>query len=145
MIEGQDLPKREITVTEIDQEIKDAVYNYAGPKLKDSIIVDSKITRSSLIKNVYKETLEEFAEKYEEQESDIAKSYESLLKELVRNIIVKDKTRLDSRDYTTVRNIDIDVSFLSKKMKNNRTLYFIGRTKNMGKLYGILSKNKKLL
>ncbi|MGI9533376.1 MAG: polyribonucleotide nucleotidyltransferase [Thermodesulfobacteriota bacterium] len=114
MTEGLNIEKREVTVTEIDTEIKDAVYEFAGPKLRESIVVDSKSSRSEVVHNVFNETIESFGEKYEEQETEISKSYEKLLKELVRDIIVKDKTRLDSRDYTTVRNIDIDVSFLPR-------------------------------
>lgn len=114
MVEGLNIEKREITLTEINNEIKDTVYDFAGPKLRESIIVDSKNSRRDVIQNVYNDLIEQYGEKFEDQESDISKSYDQLLKELVREIIVKDKIRLDSRDFETVRNIDIDVSFLPR-------------------------------
>ncbi|MGI9535013.1 MAG: polyribonucleotide nucleotidyltransferase [Thermodesulfobacteriota bacterium] len=114
MIEGLNIEKREITVSEINSEIKDAVYEFAGPKLRESIIVDSKTTRRDVIQKIYNDFLDQYGEQFEDQETDISKSYEQLLKELVREIIVKDKIRLDSRDYEKVRNIDIDVSFLPR-------------------------------
>ncbi len=114
MIEGLNIQKREVTPVEIDPEIKKAVYEFAGSKLRESIITDSKSSRRDVIQSIQNETVEKLKENFEDNESDILKSYEDLLKEVARGIVVKDKTRLDSRDYETVRDIDIDVSFLPR-------------------------------
>ena len=114
MVEGLNIEKRHITLVEVNSEVKDAVYEFAGPKLRESIIADSKSCRKEIIRDIYTKTLEQLKEKFAGLESDISKSYEQLLKGIVREIIVKNKIRLDSRDYRSVRDIDIDVSFLPR-------------------------------
>ncbi len=114
LAEGLNIEKRQITKAEENTEITEIVKQFASEKLKSSIIVDSKSERRDLIKKVQTELLEEYAEKYEGMESDILKAYDKLLKELVRGIIVNDKVRLDTRDFTTVRKITVDVPFLPR-------------------------------
>ena len=114
LVEGLNVEKRQIVKAEENTEIIEIVKEFASEKLKKSIIVDSKSERRDLIERVQAELLEEYAEKYEGMESEIKKAYDNLLKELVRGIIVNDKIRLDTRDFTTVRNISIDVPFLPR-------------------------------
>lgn len=114
LIDGLNIEKRQITKAEENTEITEIVKQFASEKLKSSIIVDSKSERRDLIKRVQTELLEEYAEKYEGMESEILKAYDKLLKDLVRGIIVNDKVRLDTRDFTTVRKITVDVPFLSR-------------------------------
>ncbi len=114
MVDGLNIQKRVVKPFEIAPKLKEAVYQFAGPKLRESIIADSKSTRRDSIQSIYLETVESLKESFEDEGKSIAKSYESLLKEVMREIVVKKKTRLDSRDYETVRDIDIDVSLLSR-------------------------------
>ena len=114
LVEGINVEKRQIIKAEENTEIIEIVKEFASEKLKKSIIVDSKSERRDLIEQVQADLLEEYAEKYEGMESEIKKAYDNLLKELVRGIIVNDKIRLDTRDFTTVRNISIDVPFLPR-------------------------------
>lgn len=114
LADGLNIEKRQLIKSEENTEIAEAVKAFASDKLKNSIIVDSKSERRDLIKKVQTELLEEYADKYEGMEADILKAYDKLLKELVRGIIVNDKVRLDTRDFTTVRKITVDVPFLPR-------------------------------
>jgi len=114
LIDGLNIEKREGIKQEENTEIDRIVKSFATEKLKNSIIVNSKSERRDLIKKVQSELMEEYAEKHEGMENEFSKSYEKLLKELVRGIIVNDKIRLDTRDYTTVRDITVDVPFLPR-------------------------------
>ena len=114
LTDGLNIEKRQIAKPEENTEITEIVKQFASEKLKSAIIVDSKSERRDLIKRVQTELLEEYAEKFEDMESEILKAYDKLLKELVRGIIVNDKVRLDTRDFTTVRKITVDVPFLPR-------------------------------
>ena len=114
LVDGINIEKREIIKAEENEEIKADVYNFAADRLKNSIISNSKSDRKDVIKSVYTDLLEELGEKYEGNEAEVSKSYEKMLKDLVRKMIVNDKIRLDSRDFTTVRDITGDAGFLSR-------------------------------
>lgn len=114
MVDGLDIENRVVKSSGVNPELQEAVYKFAGPKLHESIVTDSKSSRKNNIQSIYLETTEKLKEDFEDDEKGIEKSYESLLKEVMREIVVKKKIRLDSRDYETVRDIDIDVSFLPR-------------------------------
>ena len=114
LTDGLNIEKRQLTKAEDNEEIAELVKNFATEKLKTSIIVDSKSERRELINKVKSELMDEYGEQYEGMEAEISKAYEKLLKDLVRGIIVNDKIRLDTRDFTTVRNISVDVPLLPR-------------------------------
>lgn len=113
-IEGLEKPKREVKKSEIDPEVTEAVESFAKDKLRKDIIVDSKTSRSDLVRQVKQDMKESFGERFEEKEDHVSKAYDKLLKDLVRGIIVNEKVRPDGRDFTTVRPISSEVGFLPR-------------------------------
>lgn len=114
LVEGMDIAKREVKISEIDPEVNEAVTSFAKDRLRKEIIVDSKTARSALIKDVMNEMKESFGDRFEGKETDVSKAYEKLLKDLVRDIIANDRVRPDGRDYTTVRPITSEIGFLPR-------------------------------
>jgi polyribonucleotide nucleotidyltransferase len=112
---GLTIEKRVLTPPEVDEEFNAKLVSYAKDKLKESIVIASKTERKERIKNVYTETQEYMSSEYPDQEEvDISKQFEELLKNSVRAMIVNDKRRLDERGYTDIRDISGEVGFLPR-------------------------------
>jgi len=115
LMSGLTIEKRVLTPPEVDEEFNAKVVSYAKDKLKESIVIASKTERKERIKNVYTETQEYMSSEYPDQEEvDISKQFEELLKNSVRAMIVNDKRRLDERGYTDIRDISGEVGFLPR-------------------------------
>lgn len=113
-VDGLEKTKREVKKSEIDPEVMEAVTNFAKDRLRKDIIVDSKSSRSDLIRQVQQDMKESFGDRFEGKEQHITKAYDKLLKDMVRGIIVNEKLRPDGRDFTTVRPITSEVGFLPR-------------------------------
>jgi len=113
LVSGLGVEKRvmeEKTENPLDSE----VLAFAGQKLRDTLISASKAERRQRIKSIEAETEEHIKSRHPEEEVNVSGPFEKLLKDLVRDLIVKDKIRLDGRGYTDVRNIYGEVGFLSR-------------------------------
>ncbi len=113
-IDGIEVPKREVKKAEIDAEVSEAVAVFAKDRLRENIIVDSKSSRSDLVREVLSDMKESFGDRFEEKEDHVGKAYDKLLKDMVRGIIVNEKVRPDGRDFTTVRPITSEIGFLPR-------------------------------
>jgi len=112
---GLTIEKRVLTSPEVDEEFNAKVISFAKGKLEETIVIASKTERKERIKNVYTETQEYMSSQYPEQEEvNISKPFDELLKNLVRGMIVNDKRRLDERGYTDIREISGEVAFLPR-------------------------------
>ena len=114
LVSGLDIEKRVLDPVEEDEDFDSKVISFAEDKIKEAIVISSKTERNDTIKKVRSETEEYISSLYPDEEVDISKPFEKLLKESVRGLIVNDKKRLDGRTYTDVRPISGEVGFLPR-------------------------------
>ena len=115
LVSGLTIEKRVLTPPEVDEEFNAKVVSFAKDKLEEAIVIASKTERKERIKNIYTETQEYMSSQYPNQEEvNISKPFEELLKNLIRGMIVNNKTRLDGRGYTDIREISGEVAFLPR-------------------------------
>jgi len=114
LVSGLDIEKRVLDPVEEDEDFDNKVISFAEGKIKEAIVISSKTERNDTIKKVRTETGEHISALYPDDEVDISKPFEKLLKESVRGLIVNDKVRLDGRTYTDVRPISGEVGFLPR-------------------------------
>ncbi|MCC6712443.1 MAG: polyribonucleotide nucleotidyltransferase [Candidatus Dadabacteria bacterium] len=115
LVSGLDVEKRQYEGLAEEDPLQDEILTFAGQKLKEAFVSSSKAERRERIKSIKQETEEHIASLHpEEEEVKISKPFEKVLKALVRDLIVKDRIRLDGRGYTDVRNIDGQVGFLPR-------------------------------
>ena len=114
LVSGLDIEKRVLDPVEEDEDFDSKVISFAEDKVKEAIVISSKTERNDTIKKVRSETEEHISSLYPDNEVDISKPFEKLLKESVRGLIVNDKKRLDGRTYTDVRPISGEVGFLPR-------------------------------
>ncbi len=114
LVAGLDIEKRELEPAAADDPVEAEVLAYAGQKLRETFMSASKAERRQRIKSIRAETEEHLKSLHPDEEVDVSKPFEKILKDLVRELIVKDKIRLDGRGYSDVRQIYGEVGFLSR-------------------------------
>ena len=122
--------KWEIKTNAIDEELKKEVLELAGGKFKD--IVHSVLTkeeRSAKNKQLQEEVVLALAERFPEQEKVIASILHDLEKELMRERILTEGTRLDGRNTTQVRPITIELGVLPRT--HGSALFTRGETQSL--------------
>jgi polyribonucleotide nucleotidyltransferase len=114
LISNLDIRKRESEPEAVENPIEAEVLEFAGQKLKETLVSASKADRKQRIKSIRTETEEHIQSLHPDEEVSISKSFENILKDFVRELIVKDKKRLDGRGYSDVRHIYGEVGFLAR-------------------------------
>ena len=112
-VEGMGAEKRRLDVAEKNEALENDVRSFALPLL-DAAAAGSKTQRKNLVRQVREDTVEKLSETYPDAGPEIAKAFEELFKDRVRERIASDGTRPDGRDYTTVRPISGEVGFLER-------------------------------
>ena len=108
--------KQGVDLFDIDANLDIEVRKYATQKIANAIRTDEKLERTHNIELVKDETLEYFANKYED-DIDIKQVnfiLDAILKEETRHLILYDKIRPDNRKYDEIRPISTEVSLLPK-------------------------------
>jgi len=114
LTEGMEINKRELEVQEKDTTLVEKVREIAANKINEQIIAPSKDQRKNIIKQIRKELIEQLETEYPESESEISAIYEDLVKDIVREKIIKDKKRPDGRDFTDIREITAEIGLLPR-------------------------------
>ncbi len=106
--------KRAVELYAIDAEIKNAVSEYAENKLVKAIQIKEKLERESAIDEINSDTLDNFAEKYEDQIGQVKESLDEILRDEVRRLIVEENIRPDWRKPDEIRPISTAVAILPR-------------------------------
>ncbi len=123
--------KREVTPFPEDEAIKAKVYEMAEEKVKQIIHSgSSKHERSDAFGAIKEEIVASFGEEPNPDEVALAKRYyEDLLYYAVRNMIIDEGLRLDGRNLTTVRPLQMEVDFLPSP--HGSALFTRGETQSL--------------
>jgi polyribonucleotide nucleotidyltransferase len=111
---GLDIRKREIPVPAAAESIDQVVPSFVKDRLGESLVSSSKIERKEKIKSILRETIDTLSADFPAMENEITNAFEKVLKGIVREIIVKDKRRVDGRRYEDIRDIRAEVNFLPR-------------------------------
>ena len=114
LISGLDIVKREIPSFVEDPVLTERVVEFAREQLKGAICIPYKVKRRERIQEVYQKTIETLLPQFPGMEVAIAKAFEKLKRELVREIVINEKRRIDGRGYKDIRPISGEVGFLPR-------------------------------
>ncbi|NNG26581.1 MAG: polyribonucleotide nucleotidyltransferase [Ignavibacteriaceae bacterium] len=107
--------KWEVEKEELDEDLKNDVYQLAEQKFKDIVCsVLAKEERAEKNSELKKEVKESLEEKYPEQESVVSDILHDIEKNLMRKRIIEEGNRLDGRTTTEVRPITIELGNLPR-------------------------------
>ncbi|NQT27943.1 polyribonucleotide nucleotidyltransferase [candidate division KSB1 bacterium] len=121
--------KMVVEPVEIDAELKKAVEDKALKLLPDAITIKVKRDRYNAVDAVMDSIKEELAETYPEQERTISSIFHDVQKNLVRNMILDKKKRIDGRGYYDIRNITSEIGVLPRT--HGSALFTRGETQSL--------------
>ncbi|MFO7982506.1 MAG: polyribonucleotide nucleotidyltransferase [Desulfuromonadales bacterium] len=106
--------KREFQLPEVDAELEAKVNDLAEAKILDAVKIQNKQERYATLGAIRDEVKAQLAEEYEGREGEISSLLGSVEKRVVRQMVVKDRIRIDGRDMNTVRAITTEVGTLPR-------------------------------
>ena len=122
--------KWEIKAKAIDEELKKEVLELAGEKFRDIVhSVLAKEERARKNKQLQEEVITILSERFPEQEKVIAEILHDLEKELMRERILSEGIRLDGRNTTQIRPINVELGILPRT--HGSALFTRGETQSL--------------
>ncbi len=107
-------PKMEIPAPVVDEELKARVWEVAEAKMSEAIRIPQKVERSAAKKRLCAEVVEALSIAFPDREGEINKFLKELEKELMRNLMIKERIRIDNRKFHEVRPISCSVGELPR-------------------------------
>jgi polyribonucleotide nucleotidyltransferase len=119
------------TDEELTAEIKKAYSN----NVREAVKIFDKLERQKAMSKIEEEAIEKYKEKFEDDEWEeklfiIKNSFESMVKDQVRDLIVSENFRADGRKVTDIRPIECMVQVLPKV--HGSALFTRGQTQSLG-------------
>jgi len=111
------IPKREVVLTETDEEILEEVKKLGLPKIKDAFKITDKKSREEAMNRGRDEVKEEMLTDLEEageKEREIESAFSKLEKEEARRMVLEDNVRVDGRGLDEIRPISCRVAYLPR-------------------------------
>ncbi|AEF17313.1 Polyribonucleotide nucleotidyltransferase [Thermoanaerobacterium xylanolyticum LX-11] len=108
------LPKAEVIVHEIDDNLEQQVREFATEKIYNALRTEEKKERNDNIDKVEEEVLEHFKDEYPDNLEDIDEVLYTITKEQMRKMITEEKIRVDGRGLDDIRPITCDVGVLPR-------------------------------
>ena len=124
--------KRIIEEEEKDQELIDLVTSKASGNIKNAVLIKDKMERQAALRDVKQKLLDELGLDYEARAGEVGEIFQGLLKQVSRDIILKEGSRIDGRKFDEIRNITCDVGVLPRP--HGSAVFTRGETQVLGVL-----------
>ena len=108
------LEKREFIVAETDADLAARVTELAEAKVVEAVKIQTKQERYAALGDNRAAVKEQLAEEFEGREGEISDILASIEKRVVRQMVAKDRIRIDGRDMSTIRPITCEVGGLPR-------------------------------
>lgn len=106
--------KKAFPAPQVDEALRTQVFALGQAPLKEALTLNGKKERQDRIHEIQKDLLEELAQDTPDKKKDIKKFFEDLERQLIREMILKEKTRIGGRTYNEVRPISCEVAVLPR-------------------------------
>ena len=107
-------PKRPTPEVVIDEALKARVAELSREAILQTFQESEKQVRHQILQNTLQAILTTLGEEYEGREKEISGFFSDLEKTLVRDLVINQQRRIDSRSYSEVRPITCEVGLLSR-------------------------------
>ncbi len=108
------LEKREFIVAETDAALEAKVVELAEAKVLEAVKIQTKQERYAALGDNRAAVKEQLAEEFEGREDEISEILGSIEKRVVRQMVTKDRVRIDGRDMNTIRQITCETGVLPR-------------------------------
>ena len=124
--------KRVFTPPEIDEALVSVVHEAARGKIRKALSIPDKMPRYDAMRQVKKDLMESLGEDYADRGEEISKIFSDLKKSISRDIILKEHSRIDNRQFDEIRHISCEVGLLARP--HGSALFTRGETQVLGVL-----------
>ncbi|MGE5444695.1 MAG: polyribonucleotide nucleotidyltransferase [Ignavibacteriales bacterium] len=114
LVSGLTIEKREVPTLVENSALTQSVFEFAKERLREAIRVSSKSERREGIQQIFRDTVESLEPQFPGMGAQVAKVFDNLKRDLVRELVVNDKRRIDGRGYEDIRPISGEVGFLPR-------------------------------
>jgi len=113
----------------IDEELERQVREFATNLLKEAVFIPEKLVRNEKINQIKKDTSAYFEPIFPNQNTQIQKVLEKIIRESIRQSILEEGKRPDGREPTTIRPIQCEVGILPRT--HGSALFTRGQTQSL--------------
>ncbi len=124
------VPKRPFTAPEKDEMLVKKVEAAAHSKLREAILIPEKIKRRTALRSVKSEIFENLGEECADRREEVYDIFQDLQKSICREIILKERRRIDNRKFDEIRPITCEVGVLPRP--HGSALFTRGETQVLG-------------
>ncbi|MEA3466290.1 MAG: polyribonucleotide nucleotidyltransferase [Thermodesulfobacteriota bacterium] len=121
--------KREFSVPEVDAALEAQVTDLVKERVLKAVTIRAKQERYAALKEIRNDVKEQLAEEHEGRSGEISSIMGSIEKKVVRQMVTKDRIRIDGREMDTVRPISCEVGLLPRA--HGSALFTRGETQAM--------------
>jgi polyribonucleotide nucleotidyltransferase len=114
LLSGLTVEKREVPTLVENSALTQSVFEFAKERLREAIRVSSKSERRERIQQIFRDTVESLEPQFPGMSAQVAKVFDNLKRDLVRELVVNEKRRIDGRGYEDIRPISGEVGFLPR-------------------------------
>ena len=125
-------PKRDYEPPEPDADLAEAVAAESTKKLREAILVPDKMGRQAAIREVKSNIIAKFEETHPDREDEVRDIFNTLKKKISRDLILKEKRRMDGRRFDEIRPIACQPGILPRP--HGSALFTRGETQVLGTL-----------
>ncbi len=108
------VPKRPFIPPEMDNELVRKVEPQASPRIYEALMIPEKIKRSAALRAIKSDIIEQLGEDYVDRRGEVNTILNDILKKISRDVVLKERRRIDKRKFDEVRPIACEVGILPR-------------------------------
>jgi len=126
------VPKRAFNPPEKDPELVRLIEDKAREPFRSAVVTPAKVARNTALRNLKMEIFESLGEDYADRRDEVYAIFDDLQKAVCRDLILKEKRRIDNRRFDEIRPITCEVGLLPRP--HGSALFTRGETQVLGVL-----------
>jgi polyribonucleotide nucleotidyltransferase len=124
------VPKRPHILPQRDDTLVNLIESKTSSKIYNALAIPEKSKRSAAFRSLKSETFQELEDDYADQMDEVNSIFNDTLKKISRNIILKERRRIDNRKFDEIRPITCEVGILPRP--HGSALFTRGETQVLG-------------
>jgi polyribonucleotide nucleotidyltransferase len=108
------VPKRPFIPPETDNQLVQKVESQASPRIYEALMIPEKIKRSAALGAITSDIIEQLGEDYVNRRGEVNTILNNILKKISRDIVLKERRRIDNRKFDEIRPITCEVGILPR-------------------------------
>jgi polyribonucleotide nucleotidyltransferase len=108
------VPKRPFIPPETDNQLVQKVESQASPRIYEALMIPEKIKRSAALGAITSDIIEQLGEDYVNRRGEVNTILNNILKKISRDVVLKERRRIDKRKFDEIRPITCEVGILPR-------------------------------